>query len=366
MAAYKTLEDGTWFAEIPKFPGVWANGKTVESCRKELWGVFGRVVDPEIMKHNRKLTLSILGALLLLLSSRGMSQELPITQITTGRSAGEAYFSSDGKHLIVLATTEEVPKSQVFIVGLTTKRMRRFIEHEGEDACPYFSPDGRWVVFASTMHDPSRGGNYSKPDDYPIAAEIYIARADGTALKRLTFNDAYEAEVSFSPDGKKLLFTSNRDGNLELYLMNTDGGNQARLTFTEDLQEGGAFFMPDGKEIVYRAWKKDNPDHVSQIYMIGADGKDNRPITHDRAFNWSPYPSPDGRYIVYASDRDERGNYEIYLMNADGTRIQRLTFNPKFDSFPVFAPDGKTINFTSIRGGPPQIYLMDLRSLPQR
>lgn len=301
------------------------------------------------------------GFLLLAVTAHlGIAQELPITQVTTGRSAGEAYFSLDGKHLIVLATTEDIPKSQVFIVGLKTKRMQRFLEHEGEDACPYFSPDGQWVVFASTMHDPSRGGNYSKPDDYPTAAEIYTARFNGTGLKRLTFNDAYEAESSFSPDGKKILFTSSRDGNLELYLMNTDGTDQTRLTFTEDLQEGGAFFMPNGKEIVYRAWKKENPDHISQIYIIGADGKNNRQITHDAAFNWSPYPSPDGKRIVYASDRDERGNYEIYLMNADGTGIRRLTFNKKFDSFPVFAPDGKTLNFTSVRGGPPQIYLMKL------
>ena len=295
--------------------------------------------------------------------SEGIAKELPITKVTTERSAGEAYFSSNGKQLIVLAKTEDVPTSQVFIVDLKSKRMHRLLKHEGEDACPYFSPDGQGVVFASTLHDPSKGGNYSKPDDYPTAAEIYIARADGTGLKRLTFNDAYEAESSFSPDGKKILFTSNRDGNLELYLMNTNGSEQTRLTFTEDLQEEGAFFMPNGKEIVYRAWEKENPNHVSQIYIIGAHGKNNRPITHDAAFNWSPYPSPDGRRIVYASDRDERGNYEIYLMNVDGTEIRRLTFNEKFDSFPVFAPDGRTINFTSIRRGPPQVYLMDLGAI---
>lgn len=287
-------------------------------------------------------------------------KELPITKVTSGKSAAEAYFSTDGKQLVVLAKTGDMAKSQVHKVDLETKKMTPLLEHEGGDACPFFSPDGQWVIFASTMHDPSRPGNFSKPDDYPTASEYYISRADGTDLKRLTFNEAYEAEGSISPDGTKILFTSNRDGNLELYLMNLDGSEQTRLTFTEGLQEGGAFFMPNGKEAVYRAWNKDNPDHVSQIYIISIDGKNNRQITDDKAFNWSPYPSPDGKRIVYVSDKDERGNHEIYLMNVDGSDIRRLTWNKSFDSFPVFAPDGKSINFSSIRRGPPQVYLMDL------
>jgi Tol biopolymer transport system component len=174
-------------------------------------------------------------------------------------------------------------------------------------------------------------------------------------------NTAYEAETSVSPNGKWILYTSNQDGNLELYRMTLDGKKKVRITRTPDLQEGGAFYMPDGKHIVYRAWKKGeeaNKTRVSQLYLINDDGTRTQPLTDTQEFNWSPYPSPDGKHVVFA--HRGTGDFEVYMLNVVTKKVTRLTYHPKFDSYPVFSPDGKTVGFTSSREGAPAIYLMDI------
>lgn len=294
-------------------------------------------------------------------------RELPVRKVGPFASAAEAYFSPDGQRLIVTARMADHENHNVYIMNIDGTNVRR-ITDKGKDACTYFSPDGQHIVFSSDRdNEKLPPGNYADSANYPPGSEVYIARVDGTDIKRLTFNTAYEAETSFSPDGKWILYTSNVDGNLELYRMTVDGKTTFRITHTPDLQEGGAFYMPDGKRIIFRAWKKGeeaNKNRVSQLFLINDDGTGLVQLTDTQQFNWSPYPSPDGKHVVFA--HNGTGDFEIYMLNIETKAVTRLTYHPKFDSYPVISPDGKTLAFTSTREGAPAIYLMDLTPLWQQ
>lgn len=291
-------------------------------------------------------------------------RELPVRKVGNFASAAEAYFSPDGKQLIVTARMENHPNHNVYILNVDGTNVRR-ITDKGKDACTYFSPDQTHIVFSSDRDaDKLPPGDYADSANYPPGSEVYIAKVDGTDLRRLTFNTAYEAETSFSPDGKWILFTSNQDGNLELYRMSLDGKTKVRITNTPDIQEGGSFYMPDGKRIIYRAWKKGeeaNKNRVSQLYLINDDGTGLVQLTDTQEFNWSPYPSPDGKHVVFA--HRGTGDFEVYMLNLETKKLTRLTYHPKFDSYAVFSPDGRTVAFTSSREGAPAIYLMDIRPI---
>jgi len=298
-------------------------------------------------------------------TTSGDPRELPVRKVGNFASAAEAYFSPDGKQLIVTARMANHENHNVYILNIDGTNVRR-ITDRGKDACTYFSPDGKHIVFSSDRDaDKLPPGDYADSANYPPGSEVYIANVDGTNIRRLTFNTAYEAETSFSRDGKWILFTSNEDGNLELYRLTLDGKTKVRITNTPEMQEGGAFYMPDGKRIIYRAWKKGeeaNKNRVSQLYLINDDTRHDatglQQLTDTQEFNWSPYPSPDGKHVVFA--HRGTGDFEVYMLNIETKKLTRLTYHPKFDSYAVFSPDGHTMAFTSSRDGAPAIYLMDL------
>ena len=291
-------------------------------------------------------------------------RELPVRKVGDFASAAEAYFSHDGKQLIVTARMASHPNHNVYIMNIDGTNVRR-ITDKGKDACTYFSPNGKQIVFSSDRdNEQLPPGDYANSANYPPGSEVYIANVDGTGIKRLTFNTAYEAETSFSPDGKWILYSSNADDNIELYRMTLDGKTKVRITRTPDLQEGGSFYMPDGKRIIFRAWKKGSEsdrNRPSQLYLINDDGTGLVQLTDNQEFNWSPYPSPDGKHLVFA--HRGTGDFEVYLFNIETRKTVRVTYNPKFDSYAVFSPNGRTMAFTSSRDGAPAIFTMDLTPL---
>jgi Tol biopolymer transport system component len=153
------------------------------------------------------------------------------------------------------------------------------------------------VIFTSTRdHMDFPIGNWSDERNYPQGAELYIADFDGGNRRRLTDNPYYEAEVSVSPDGKRILFTRQVDGALDLYLMNADSSGERKLTDTPDWQEGGSFFLPDSKTIITRAWSRAiygtrRPTPMT-LFTIDADTGKRTQLTHDDWMNWSPYRPP--------------------------------------------------------------------------
>jgi Tol biopolymer transport system component len=338
----------------------------------------------------------------------------PAVQMTSGFSkAGEAYFSRDMRWFIFQAGdpyqmyVAPVKWENGQIVGGGTPV--RISPEPSRNTCGDFSPDGRSIIFASTagQDDPAtpapgyqrEGRNYRW--SYPKGMDIFradgwqgaIAAADpargvNLAQHKLTTTPGYDAEGSFSPDGKWIVFSSVRDDdassdpapatkpagellnnasapastqpherrpNIELYAMKADGTNVVRLTHQPGY-DGGPFFSPDGKRVVYRSDRKGND--LLQVYVadLTFDAAGNitgianeKQLTNDGNVNWGPYWHPDGQHIVYASSAVSHANYELFLMRADGKKSCRITFTNGADVLPVFSPDGKWLLWTSKR-----------------
>jgi TolB protein len=297
--------------------------------------------------------------------------ELPLRLVPGFFSAAEAYFSPDGTHLVLNARlNEQEAEYHVYTTNLDGTEIRQ-INDRGEDACSFFFPDGDRLVFTSTRDNPDLPkGDYSRITDYPTGAELYSCRLDGSDVRRLTHNQLYEAEVSVSPDGEWILFGRLVEGRMELWRMRPDGSGEFQITDTPEWQEGGAFYLPDSEHILFRAWRREDQGSSPlpmTLFTIKHDGTDLTQLTHDDGTNWAPYPSPDGKHLVFVKV-PEPHNYEVFLMNMETGKQTRVTHNAAFDGFPAFAPDGRTIAFASNRGQEPQsggmsVYLMDVGPL---
>src|SRR4051794_1774479 len=302
--------------------------------------------------------------------------------------AGEGYFSPDGKTIIFQA--EEKGTGNPFYQTSTTAPPpgppRRVSPGVGKTTCSYFSPDGKKILFASTHLDPDAKKHYAQELkereeerksgkrrpykwDFDSHMDIFEVDADGGGrMRRLTDARGYDAEGSYSPDGKHIVFCSNRSGekNLELYIMGADGKNVRKLTNAPGCYNGGPFFSPDGKKVIFRSDRK-KKDHL-QLYVINSDGTGERALTDDQNWVfWAPYWYKDGQHIIYtAADHSNpmaRPNYDLYWMNLETGKKVRLTFAPGADVLPVFSSDYRKVMWTSTREGrpgqPAQLYIAD-------
>ncbi len=295
-----------------------------------------------------------------------------VRQLTFGGENAEAYFSFDGRQLVFQATPEGAACDQEYVMGADGSGVRRVSTGEGRVTCGYFFPDASRILYSSTHG--SSPDCPRKPDlsqgyvwalyDY----QLYTVRPDGTDLRPLApAPGTYNAEGTLSADGW-IVFTSTRDGDLELYKMRLDGSGLARLTRTPGY-DGGAFFSADAKRIVFRASRPQGDAELAEyrallarklvrpgkleIYTMNADGAGERQVTRLGAASFAPFFHPDGRRIVFASNvGDPRGrNFDVYIVNDDGTGLERVTTNETFDGFPMFSPDGKKLVFASNRNG---------------
>jgi Tol biopolymer transport system component len=196
--------------------------------------------------------------------------------------------------------------------------------------------------------------------------EIYSSRTDGTDLRQLTDNGAYNAEGTLSPDGSTIIFTSTKDGDIELYTMNVDGSNARRLTHRVGY-DGGAFFSPDGSKIIWRAGypatAADSADYLSllsqrlvrpsrvELWISDADGSNARQVTRLGGANFAPFFHPDGQRVIFSSNYENprSRNFDLYLIQLDGTGLRKITSHGDFDGFPVFSPDGRKLVWASNR-----------------
>ncbi|NNE65956.1 MAG: hypothetical protein HKN33_05260, partial [Pyrinomonadaceae bacterium] len=191
---------------------------------------------------------------------------------------------------------------------------------------------------------------------------------DGSGVKRLTKSPGYDAEATVSPDGKTIVFTSMRDGDLDIYSMDRNGKNVKRLTDALGY-DGGPFFSPDGKQIVYRSYHPKTEAEIArykdrlandliepanfEVWVMNADGSNKRQVTKLGDASFAPYFHPSGKKIIFSSNhlaKDERKrNFDILMINLDGTGLERITTYESFDGFPMFSPDGKKLVFASNR-----------------
>ena len=193
-----------------------------------------------------------------------------------------------------------------------------------------------------------------------------MADLNGNITARLTDSPGYDAEATISPKGDKIVFTSTRTGDLELWTMDIDGKNQRQVTKGLGY-DGGAFFSPDGKKLVFRAGRPANEAEIKdykdllgkglvapttkEIYTVNVDGTDLKQITHLGKANWAPFFTPKGDRIIFSSNHASKKGYDfqLYLINLDGTGLEQVTTESKFNSFAMFSPDGKKIAFSSNR-----------------
>ena len=309
--------------------------------------------------------------------------ELPIWIIPGMPENAEAYYGPDSYHVISQTQDPDAtaPSHERAAGGALTwittddgKEKWRANDH-GQDACSYIMPDGKRIVYTSTRDNMDMPvGNWSDETDYPQGAELYMANIDGSNVKRLTDNKYYDAEVSVSPDGSKIVFTRQIDGKLDIWMMNADGTNEHQVTFTDDWQEGAPFFLPDNKTLTMRAWKRKKKDPNSHdmtlmtVFTVDTDTGKATPITTDSWMNWAPYPTPDGKHYVFVRPlKDNPMNWEVFLGSIDGSAPVRLTYNDSFDGFPSVSPDGTKMLFTRSVGkgfmSDLYTYVMDISSL---
>ena len=294
-----------------------------------------------------------------------------IRQLTFGGENAEAYFSADDRWLIFQSHTDEGTCDQIYIMDTGGGNRRMVSNGKGRTTCGYFFPHGKRILYASThlggegcppRPDYSHGYVWQVHKEY----DIFTANPDGSDLRRLTSTPGYDAEATISRDGKKIVFTSVRDGDLEIYTMNADGKNVQRLTH-EVGYDGGPFFSADGKQIVYRAYHPTTPQDIADyqallkeglvrptqmdLFVMNSNGGNQRQITHLGAASFAPYFFPDGKRIIFSSNKDDpRGrNFELYLVNTDGSGLERVTYSEGFSSFPMFSSDGKRLVFASSR-----------------
>ncbi len=294
-----------------------------------------------------------------------------IRQLTNGGENAEAYFSFDNKWLSFQSTHGDLGCDQIFIMKRDGTGLKMVSTGKGRTTCSYFLPGGKQVLYASThlgspdcppKPDFSKGYTWALYKDY----DIFVTDLKTGKLTRLTSTPGYDAEATISPDGKRVVFTSVRDGDLELYSMKLDGTDVKRLT-NEPGYDGGAFYSPDSKMIVYRANHPDTPEALAkyktlladgliepralEIWVMNADGTGKRQVTSNGKANFAPFFHPDGKRIIFASNMDDpKGrNFDLYMINIDGTGLERITFNDTFDGFPMFTSDGKYLVFASNR-----------------
>ncbi|HZI30115.1 MAG TPA: hypothetical protein VFD64_18230 [Gemmatimonadaceae bacterium] len=294
-----------------------------------------------------------------------------IRQVTFGGENAEAYFSRDGQWLTFQSTRDGRACDQQYVMRIDGSGLTRVSNGKGKTTCGWFLPDGQRLFFASShahdstcppRPDPSKGYVWGL-DRF----DIYTAGRDGSGLRRLTNYDVYTAEGVLSPDGRRIVFTSLKDGDLDIYTMNVDGTDVRRLT-TAPGYDGGPWWSPDGTKIVYRAWHP--PDSAGladyrnllaqrmvrpsrmELWVMNADGSNQRQITSLGGANFGPSWTPDGRRIIFSSNyKNPRSrNFELYLVNLDGTGLEQITNHQEFDGFPMFSPDGRRIVWASNRG----------------
>ncbi len=298
-----------------------------------------------------------------------------IRQLTFGGENAEAYWSNDGKWITLQSTRDGRTCDQQYVMRADGSDLSRISDGRGKTTCGWFLPGSDRVLFASsTAHDeacpakpdPSKG--YVWPlDKY----DIYTVNRDGTGTTRLTNYDAYTAEAVLSPDGKKIVFTSLKDGDLDIYTMNVDGSDVRRLTDVPGY-DGGPWWSPDGTKIIYRAHHPKDAGELAQyqellaqglirpskveLFVMNADGSDQRQVTALGGANFGPSWSPDGTKIIFSSNfvAPRSRNFELYLVDvaqsmATADKLEKLTTHESFDGFAMFSPDGKKLIWASNR-----------------
>jgi TolB protein len=295
-----------------------------------------------------------------------------LLQLTFGGENAEAYFSSDAKELIFQSTRGDLQCDAIFRMNSDGTNVRQVSSGKGATTCSFIAPDNGAIIYASThlggedcppKPDYSRGYVWALYPSY----DIFRAGPEGQDPVRLTETPGYDAEGVYSPQGDRIVFTSVRTGDLELFLMDPMGGHVEQLTDAPGY-DGGGFFSRDGRWIVWRASRPEGKAREEyrellaeglirprqlDLYVMRLDDRKPIRLTHNGAANFAPYWHPDGRHVIFASNlHDPKGrDFDLYLIDVETRELERVTRYTGFDGFPMFSYDGKQLVFASNRNG---------------
>ena len=303
-------------------------------------------------------------------------------QLTWGGENAEAYWSFAGDRLVLQSRQpdEGVDCDRIYVTDGAD--LSQVSTGTGVTTCSYFLPGDDSVLFASTHagHDDcppppdrSRGYVWALHPEY----DIYVRDLETNELKTLVTGPGYDAEGTVSPTGDRIVFTSLRSGDIELWTCDLDGGDLEQVTDVPGY-DGGAFFSHDGRRLVfrttaftpgqeeqeladYRALLSENLVRPSrmEIYVCDVDGGNRKQVTSLGGANFAPFFSPDDSKIIFSTNHHDGGrpalNFDLFIVDLETDAVEQVTFynegsGKQFDSFPMFSPDGKWLAFSSNRG----------------
>ncbi len=318
--------------------------------------------------------------------------------VASGGENAEGYWSFDGMSLSLQRANpdEGIPCDQIYTTAVGGA-LRQVSDGRGRTTCAHYLPGDLEVVYASTAGasaecpaapDRSEGYVWALYPDF----DIYVTDLRNMSTRPFISGPGYDAEATVSPRGDRIVFTSLRSGDPELWVCDIDGSNPTQVTDTLGY-DGGAFFSHDGEWLVYRrttftpgkeeeeqaryvellSQNKVAPGNM-ELWRVRPDGSDAQQITKLGKANWAPSYSPDDRRILFSSNHHDPNrpglNFDIFAVAADGGGLERITYynegmGRQFDAFPMFSPDGKHLAFSSNRGpgasGETHLYVAEWR-----
>ena len=295
-----------------------------------------------------------------------------------GARSGEGYFSANGKKLVYQSESHQKnPFYQIYLLDLLSGENQLVSSGIGKTTCAWIHPDEKTVLYSSTHLDANaslkeieelkerESGKARKYSwDYDKNYDLFKTNTVTGKTERITFAEGYDAEGSFSPDGKRIVFASNRNAYAkklnkeeleifsrdksyfnDIFIMGSDGKNLQQLTHTSGY-DGGPFFNKEGDQICWRRFSKSG--HKAEIYRMQLESSKEIQLTRLDAMSWAPFFHPSNQYLIFSTNLHGFDNFELYAVDVNGERKPiRITQSPGFDGLPSFSPDGKTLSWTS-------------------
>ncbi len=304
-----------------------------------------------------------------------------IRQLTFGGNNAEAYWSFDNKQIIFQSDWSEINSQacdQIYVMNAdgsplsTGSKYQEVSTGKGRTTCSYFHPNGK-IVYSSTHFADANCPKAPVFEDgrYVWAIyntfDIYIKDNASTESVLLIGGEGYDAEATISPDGKYMIFTSTRSGDLDLWRYEFETKEIKQITFLPGY-DGGAFFSHDSKKLVWRASRPTEEElpmykkllskglvepKEMNVYTSDIDGNNIVQITSLLGANWAPFFHPDNNRILFSSNHhtmDKGGRiFDIFMIDPDTKKLEQITNSGTFDAFPMFSHDGKFLVFASNR-----------------
>jgi Tol biopolymer transport system component len=297
-----------------------------------------------------------------------------------GARSGEGYFSQSGQKLVYQSENHaNNPFYQIYLLDLKSGENKIVSSGIGKTTCAWIHPDEKRVLFSSTHLDANatqkqaeelaerESGKARKYSwDYDKHYDLFEVDMTSGQTRRITSAEGYDAEGSYSPTGRKIVFASNRNAYSkkltaderkiferdksyfnDIYLINSDGTGLEQLTSSAGY-DGGPFFNSHGDQI---CWRRFSPNgHKAEIYRMNLDSRKEKKLTSLDAMSWAPFFHPANKYLIFSTNLHGFNNFELYVVDIDGGKQPiRVTDSDGFDGLPCFSPDGKTLSWTSNR-----------------